>query len=90
MQAVIRELRAARLTREDPEFSAKLEGCQRTMAAFVAAVEEWPEEITMSSMLQQRAKLSLANAAVLECMQALPLGELPEKLRYKALRHARH
>jgi hypothetical protein len=77
IQGVIRELRAAKLTREDP-------------AAFVGAVEELPEEITMSSMLQQRAKLSLANAAVLECMQALPLGELPEKLRYKALRQSRH
>jgi hypothetical protein len=42
------------------------------MAAFIAAVEEWPGVITMSSMLQQRAKLSLANAAILECMQALP------------------
>jgi hypothetical protein len=43
------------------------------MAAFIAAVEGGPEVITMSSMLQQRAKLSLANAAMLECMQALPL-----------------
>ena len=43
------------------------------MAAFIAAVEEWPGVITMSSMLQQRAKLSLANAAMLECRQALPL-----------------
>jgi hypothetical protein len=59
-------------------------------AEFLAAVEEWPEEITVSSMLQQRAKLSLAKAAVLETMQALPLEKLPEKLRAKALRPARH
>ena len=54
VQGVIRELSAARLTHDGPEFSAKLEICERALAAFIAAVEEWPEEITMSSMLQQR------------------------------------
>jgi hypothetical protein len=73
MQAIIRELSAANLSHPDPELTAKLEACERALAGFIAVVEDWPEEVTVSSMLQQRAKLSLANAAVLEAMNALPL-----------------
>jgi hypothetical protein len=58
--AEVVELSAAGLTHDDPEFSAKLDVCERALAAFITALEEWPEEITMSSTLQQRAKLSLA------------------------------
>lgn len=85
VQAIIRELSAANLAHDDPEFSAKLEVCERVLAAFIAAVQEWPADITMSSVLQQRAKLSPANAAVLQSMKALPVDEVPEKLRDKAL-----
>jgi hypothetical protein len=57
----------------DPELSAKLEACERAVAAFIAAVDEWLKAVTMSAVFQQRAKLSLAKAAVLEAMKALPL-----------------
>jgi hypothetical protein len=74
-RSVFRELSAAKLTHEDdPELSATLETCERAVAAFIAAVEVWPEEITMSTMLQQRVRLSLAKAAVLEAMKALLLN----------------
>jgi hypothetical protein len=78
-RAAFKELSAAKLTHGDPGLAAKLEACERALAAFIAAVEEWPEEeVTMSTMLQQRTKLSLANAAVLEAMKALPLDALKE------------
>ena len=41
VQAIIRELSAANLAHDDPEFSAKLEVCERVVAAFIAAVQEW-------------------------------------------------
>ena len=64
------------------KLSAKLEDCERAVAAFIAAVEEWPEAVTMSAVFQQRAKLSLAKVAMLDAMQALPF-DLPEELRHE-------
>ena len=74
-QAVFRELSAAKLPHEDdPELSATLETCERAVAAFIAVIEEWPEEMTLSTMLQHRVRLSLAKAAVLGATEALLLN----------------
>jgi len=57
---------------------AKLQACERAVEAFIAAVEDWPQELTMSALLRQGAKLSLAKAGVLDALQALSV-DLPSE-----------
>jgi hypothetical protein len=80
-RSLFHALSAAQLTNEDdPELGGALDTCARAVAAFIAAVEEWPEEATMSTMLHQGAKLCLAKAAVLEAMKVL-LSKMSEEVR---------
>jgi hypothetical protein len=78
-RAGLRELRDAKIKLDDPQMVAKLQACEDAVEALIAAVEDWPEELTMSALLRQGAKLSLAKAGMLDALQALCVDLPPER-----------
>jgi hypothetical protein len=78
-RAGLRELTDAKIKLDDPQMVAKLQACERAVEALIAAVEDWPEELTMSALLRQGAKLSLAKAGMLDALQALCVDLPPER-----------